>query len=99
MQKHPRQMRLRQFVPPAFVTALLGMLLLSVASVPGRMLLAIIVCSYFVANLAASIWTARKGGGRPFLLLPIVFGVIHLSYGFGFLIGLVKFWNRWRSFK
>ena len=27
--------------------------------------------------------------------LPIIFATLHLSYGLGFLAGLVRFWNRW----
>jgi len=28
-------------------------------------------------------------------ILPLVFAIPHVSYGF--LIGLVKFWNRWKD--
>jgi hypothetical protein len=28
-------------------------------------------------------------------LLSLVFVILHLSYGLGFLVGLIKFWNRW----
>jgi hypothetical protein len=28
-------------------------------------------------------------------LLPLAFTILHLSYGLGFLIGFVKFWNHW----
>jgi len=32
-------------------------------------------------------------------LLPLVFTVLHLSYGLGFLVGLAKFANRWTEKK
>jgi len=95
MQKHPAQMRLRQFVPPVFVAALLGSGLLSLFSSLGRLALALVAGSYLLANLAASILTARQGGWRHLPLLPPVFSILHLSYGLGFLTGLAKFWNRW----
>jgi succinoglycan biosynthesis protein ExoA len=97
MQKHPRQMRLRQFVPPLFVTALLGSALLTPFSLLGQWLLVSVVGSYAMANLAASAWAARKGGLHDLLLLPLGFASLHLSYGFGFLVGLMRFANRWRD--
>lgn len=94
MQKHPRQMRPRQFVPPLFVTALFGSLLLALLFPFGRVLLALVTGSYVLANLVASAWTACKSSWRHVLLLPLVFATLHLSYGMGFLVGLVKFRNR-----
>lgn len=95
LQKHPRQMSLRQFVPPTFVFSLFSGLILSFATSWGWSIFALIAGSYILANLAASIYTASKKGWEHLLRLPLVFGILHLSYGSGFLIGLVKFWNRW----
>jgi glycosyltransferase involved in cell wall biosynthesis len=95
MQKHPRQMQSRQFVPPTLVGVLLGSALLSPFSRAGRFLAVAVSGSYLLANLAASFWTARKHSRRHLPLLPVVFAILHLSYGAGFLVGLAKFWNRW----
>ena len=95
LQKHPRQMRLRQSVPSLFVTMLFGSLLLALFFPIGRALLVLVVGSYLLANLAASVWTARKRRWRHVLLLPLVFAALHLSYGLGFLVGLIRFWDRW----
>jgi hypothetical protein len=46
-------------------------------------------------NLLASIYTASKRGWQYLPLLPLIFAILHLSYGLGFLVGLVKFANRW----
>lgn len=97
LQKHPRQMRPRQFAPLTLVATLLGTGLLACFFPLGRILLALVGGAYVIANLAASILTARKGGWRQLPLLPVVFATLHLSYGLGFLIGLVKFWNQWRD--
>jgi hypothetical protein len=51
--------------------------------------------SYALANLGASVLTASKKGWRHVSLLPVVYAILHLSYGLGFLVGLLKFWNRW----
>ena len=88
-------MRLRQFVPPAFAGALLVSVILALFWPLGSYLLAIIGGSYMLANLAASIWTASRNSWKSIFLLPVVYAILHLSYGLGFLVGLVKFAHRW----
>jgi len=95
MQKHTRQMRLRQFAPPLFVAVLLVALLLLPIFPAAGYLLSLIACVYSIAALASSILTARRSGWRLLPVLPIAFAILHLAYGSGFLIGLVKYWNRW----
>ncbi len=94
LQKHHRQMSLRQFVPPLFVLALFisAILLFFPVTQP---LATIIPMAYFTANLVAAFLTASKSGWRSFPLLPSIFAILHLSYGLGFLVGLVRFANRW----
>lgn len=95
LQKHPRQMSLRQFVPLAFVIALTLTFVLCVVVSWGWLTLSILLAVYLLANLAASIITASGQGFTKVLLLPLAFAIIHLSYGLGFLVGLFSFWNRW----
>lgn len=99
MQKHPRQMRLRQFVPPLFVAALVIGALLAMFSQVAAYLLGAVMTMYLVLNGAASVHAAVKAGPhtgrRRFVILPIVYLVLHISYGLGFLVGNVRFWNRW----
>jgi cellulose synthase/poly-beta-1,6-N-acetylglucosamine synthase-like glycosyltransferase len=90
LQKHPRQMSLRQFVPPAFVLGLLLSML--IAQFPFSFFIPTL---YLSANFIASIYTANKNGWKYLPVLPIVFSILHISYGLGFLAGLFKFWNRW----
>jgi vacuolar-type H+-ATPase subunit I/STV1 len=100
MQKHPLQMRPRQFVPPLFV----GALLLSLAAAPFSFIFGawfalpcgLTAGSYALANFVASASiTARRRDWSLFLLLPIAFAILHVSFGLGFLVGLLKFRNRW----
>ncbi len=95
MQKHPRQMRLRQFIPPLFVSALLICLLTTPFFTPSKWMFSLVAGSYVIANVGASIFTAGKRNWRLLPLLSITFVILHVSYGLGFLLGLVKFWNRW----
>lgn len=97
MQKHPKQMRMRQFVPPAFVTSLLLSAMLAVAFPVGRLLLGGIVGMYVLCNLMASVYTASKAGWSHLVLLPVVYAILHLSYGMGFVVGMVRFAGRWRD--
>lgn len=94
LQKHPRQMSLRQFIPPAFVLALLASLFC--AFLPAtRPLSPFVPLLYLFVNLCASVIIASKRGWQYLPLLPVTFAILHLSYGSGFLVGLFKFWNRW----
>jgi GT2 family glycosyltransferase len=96
LQKHPREMSLRQFVPPAFVLALLGSVL--VAFFPFlRPLSLVIPLLYLLLNVLTSIYIASKCGWEYLPLLPLAFAFLHISYGSGFLAGLLKFAGRWHD--
>jgi succinoglycan biosynthesis protein ExoA len=94
-QKHPRQMRLRQFVPPTFVAGLSGAAVLALFNPAGRVLLGMVVALYLLANLSASAWVAARRGWQNLPWLPIIYAILHIGYGLGFLIGLVRFAKRW----
>lgn len=94
MQKHPRQMRARQFVPPAFVAALLGSSVFGMFIRPIRSLLALILVLYAAADLAASLSLGRTHGLRHVPRLLLIHPILHLSYGLGFLAGLRHFAGR-----
>lgn len=96
MQKHPRQMRWRQFVPPSLVLATLLTALLSTITMAGRLLLLIVLGLYLTANLGASMLSAHRVGWRHLAFLPITFATLHWAYGVGFLFGLIRFLSRWK---
>jgi glycosyltransferase involved in cell wall biosynthesis len=99
IQKHRLPGSWRQLVPAAFValnlilpTAALAALLARLPSVfysfAGAWVA--LVSAYAFATAAASFHTARGRGWDTLLRLPIVFGAYHLSYGSGFLMGMVR---------
>jgi|CXWJ01.1.fsa_nt_gi glycosyltransferase involved in cell wall biosynthesis len=90
MQKHPRQMRARQFAPPAFVATLLGSAVLGLVWRPFRWLLGLIVALYALADVAASLSLGRAHGREFIPRLLIIHPILHLSYGWGFLVGLAR---------
>jgi succinoglycan biosynthesis protein ExoA len=93
LQKHPRQMRLRQFVPAAFVLSLLlSLILAAVRPKIGNCMMLLEGGSYFLATLLVSM--SLVGARRRWRLAPalaVSFPVLHFSYGAGFLVGLAKF--------
>jgi glycosyltransferase involved in cell wall biosynthesis len=95
MQKHPLQMRPRHFAPASFVFALLFSALGSAVFPFGVWGLGCLLAAYSAANLIACLLVAREGQWSLLPLLPVTFATLHVSYGLGFLVGLMKFWNRW----
>lgn len=93
LEKHPRQMQLRQFVPAAFVLSLLlSLILAAVRPKIGNRMMLLEGGSYFLATLLVSM--SLVGGRRRWRLAPalaVSFPVLHFSYGAGFLVGLAKF--------
>ena len=97
MQKHPRQMRWSHFAPAAFAAALAGSALWALFDVSGRVVLGSVAALYLAANLAASVLAAARAGSRDAGLLPVAYAILHLSYGVGFLCGLIRFAGSWRD--
>lgn len=95
MQKHPYQMKLRQFVPIIFVIGILGGLIVAPFSAILASLWLLGIGLYVVLNLLASFMVAQQTKMEYLKLLPIVYVILHFSYGLGFLRGLVKFWSWW----
>jgi succinoglycan biosynthesis protein ExoA len=104
LQKHPRQMRARQFVPAFFVAAL-ATGVVAVAIAPWLWpFSALIGAAYLAAAGAASFTTARRHGwwhhASDWRLVPLLaasFATMHVAYGAGSLVGVVGFWRRWGS--
>ncbi len=93
LQKHPRQMRLRQFVPFAFVLSLLVTLLLP----PFWPIATLILMLYLIADSTASFALARQHGWKYLPALLVAHPTMHVAYGLGFLAGLIRFAGRWRD--
>jgi glycosyltransferase involved in cell wall biosynthesis len=78
----------RQLVPAAFVAALgLGVLALPLLGAVAAWALGALGAAYLVGALASGLQLARRAGAAAGLLATVVFPVLHLSYGAGFLTG------------
>ena len=81
---------LRHLVPLAFVVALIASLVTACVTCYGWFVTGIIMGAYIAAALIADINACRKHGWEYVFILPLLFFSIHVSYGIGTLIGLLK---------
>jgi len=90
LRRHPRQVRVRQLIPPTFVAALGGSAGLAIVSHRGRRLFGAIVATYGCAAGLAALAAPAQTPIRARALLPAVFGAMHTAYGAGILAGLMR---------
>ncbi|CDM65199.1 glycosyltransferase family 2 protein [Pyrinomonas methylaliphatogenes] len=95
LQKHPAQMRWRQFVPPLFVFAIAVASIL--APFDGGSSLMTLGLVYSASAIACALYEGRS---YPTLmpLVALAFATMHLAYGIGFWVGLIKFRRLWRPY-
>jgi cellulose synthase/poly-beta-1,6-N-acetylglucosamine synthase-like glycosyltransferase len=85
---HPESLRWRQLAAPGLVLGLVSSVGLRKFS---PRLASIVPCAYGLATVVASVAVARRRGWRHLPALPVVYAVMHLSWGSGFVVGLVRF--------
>ena len=88
----------RHLVPGIFVLLLLiGFFLFIIKSNP--FFLFLVGMPYLLFSLNFTILEIFKSPKHIFsiTLLPLTFFILHFSYGLGFLLGLVYFWNKWND--
>lgn len=95
LQLHAKQMSARQFIPFLFVSVLIISAFLGIFTLSGKLLFLLIVGAYLAAAATATVFSMKqlKLSALPYLFLS--FAILHFSYGFGFLAGLIAFRNRW----
>jgi cellulose synthase/poly-beta-1,6-N-acetylglucosamine synthase-like glycosyltransferase len=88
---HPQSIRLRHLVAPAFVLSLLSTIVMAPWWIPAAWALAIIVTAYGLLAFPCALGLARRSGtyGVVFII-PLVFLVLHISWGSSFLLGLIR---------
>lgn len=95
LQKHPRQMAVRHFLPAIFVTLLLLCATGALFHPLPAWCLAGLLSGYAIANVAASFAVAWRTKLSHFWRLPWAFMALHFGYGAGSLVGLWRFRRRW----
>jgi hypothetical protein len=90
-------MQIRHFIPLLFVLSVICTLVGGILWSPMLWGTGGIVASYAAVSAGFSIAIALRKDWRYAALLPLVFAILHISYGSGFLAGLIKFAPRWRN--
>jgi GT2 family glycosyltransferase len=90
---HPRSIKLRHTVAPAFVLTLISLIVASVIWRPAVWLLLLVLGVYLTVAFAAG-WSATGRSEKHslgfVLIMPLVFLTIHLMWGTSFLVNFVK---------
>jgi glycosyltransferase involved in cell wall biosynthesis len=86
--RHPDSLERRQLFPVGLIVALAGSLML-----PGPLKWAAraAVAAYLAAVGAVSVGAARDADARDAAALPVVFAVMHVCWGAGFVSGSIRF--------
>ncbi|HEY8172915.1 MAG TPA: glycosyltransferase family 2 protein [Dehalococcoidia bacterium] len=94
LRRHPAQAQPRQLVPPLFVLALAAS---AVRAIFGRSKpFALFVLVYSGVATTVSLSLALRHGVRRFPILVAAFACMHISYGLGFLAGMLGLAGRTR---
>lgn len=83
--------RLRYLIPMVFVATAILFLALAVAFPGMRPLTAAFAAIYMAGLLAGAVMVSRRTGLAGLLVSPVVFAILHFSYGFGSLFGIIWF--------
>ncbi len=91
LRRYPRTLRWRQALPPVFVLGVLGLLLLAPFWNLARILLVCGIGVYLLVLFAGSLPTAlHKRDPLLALGMPLAIAVMHLSWGSGFIVSLLR---------
>jgi hypothetical protein len=88
LKLHPRSVRLRHLVAPAFILSLVVLALSGLVWKPAWWLLGGELLFYF--GLAIFFGSRISERVEQLFMMPIVFLTIHLTWGASFLAGLIK---------
>ena len=80
----------RHLVPWAFVAVLLFCILLGCFWNFAFLLLVLVLGAYMFANVIATILACLKFGWKYILVLPLLFFLVHISYGWGTMVGILS---------
>lgn len=93
LQKHPGQMSLRHFVPPAFDLALIVGAVAGLAWKPA--FLAVLAASVLYLGVMACVSLASERSLSRGLRMFVALTIIHHAWALGFLVGSFRFARRW----
>lgn len=84
----------RQLVPLLCLALLMGLSVASIGSHVSRFVLVLLVGGYLLADFTVSFAVGLSSGLRCVGWMSLVFPVMHVSYGLGYVRGIFDFWIR-----
>ena len=91
IQKHRTPASIRHVIPASFLLLLMSLAVTSFWLSVNAAICGVLLATYAVCVVIASIKVAGTEGWRLLLLLPMVFVCYHFGYGYGFLRGIFNF--------
>ena len=89
LRRYPQTLRLRQALPPIFVTSLLVITILAIGISYARILLAFEIVVYLLALFSNAMVIAMKRKDWTLLVgMPISIAIMHIAWGAGFLFSI-----------
>lgn len=96
----------RHLIPGVFVISLLvAVLIIRISHLPFYIIWGSYIATNFVATFMSLFNSVNSKPNQKInlstsihishIFLPIVFFILHFSYGLGFIVGLIKLWNKW----
>ncbi len=94
MQKTNALLAIRHLIPSLFILAIM---LSSYISYINQCIWPVftVLGAYFSFNIVFTIYESLRKGFKLLVLLPLVFFLMHISYGVGFIMGFFNFLNKW----
>jgi len=99
IQKHRIPASIRHLVPGTFVLSLISGIILTPLKGLGLIILVPVLVPYLICLLYFSLKSCQKNKNKHLFLLMLVFVILHLSYGLGFLKGLLDFFGKKRMIR
>jgi succinoglycan biosynthesis protein ExoA len=96
LKLHPDSFRLRHGIAPLFVAGLVIGAILSPLWWGFRWIYGRAVLLYLLLSLIFAAQQAARHGWQYFPLIPLIFAILHLSWGIGFFVGVWRWWL-WRQ--
>lgn len=90
IQKHGQLASIRHIVPALFVASLFALGFVSIFSSVGLKLFCLLICLYGAVTIFSTLLVCKKPSFFKYMpVLPVIFATYHVSYGLGFLCGLI----------
>ncbi len=94
MQKRKKIFSIRSLIPSIFILILLASIIFDIFY-KERLFSFNIIFFYLIANILFSVYNSKSIKNSIFIGFGYI--VVHFSYGFGFLIGMIKFIKSWKK--